>query len=323
MNQERACVEPVDASLTDEAFLAEVLSGLAKSQKSIPPKYLYDRRGSELFDRICELDEYYLTRAETEIMVTHRLEIANLLGSGCVVIEFGSGSSIKTRILLNVLDSPVAYVPVDISREHLHASSAKLAATYPDIEIIPICADFTKSVALPSGKWPGARRISFCPGSTIGNFERAEAIRLLERMHAICGPEGGVLIGVDLAKDPEVLKAAYDDSEGVTAEFNLNLLRRLNRDLDADFDLNGFRHQARYVPKRGRIEMHLESLMDQVVSLGGVDIAFERGETIHTESSHKYTPAAFAELAAAANLKVRNVWVDENQRFSVQFLTSA
>ena len=321
MNEDRVELKSVDASQSHEDFLAEVLDGLTKSQKSISSKFFYDQRGSELFDRICELDEYYLTRAEMEIMVAHGLEIADCLGPGCVVIEFGSGSSIKTRILLNALDSPVAYVPIDISQEHLHASSAKLAAAYTDIEIIPVCADFMESIALPNGHWPGARRISFFPGSTIGNFEKADATGLLANMREMCGPDGGVLIGVDLTKDPGVLEAAYDDSEGVTAEFNLNVLRRLNRDLDADFDLKGFRHQARFVPKRCRIEMHLESLEDQVVSLGGVEITFERGETIHTESSHKYTLAAFAELAAAANLSVRKVWVDDDRRFSVQYLT--
>lgn len=323
MNEDRVDMKSVEAPPSDDAFLAEVLDGLTKSQKSISSKFFYDRRGSELFDRICELDEYYLTRTEMEIMVAHRLEIADCLGPGCVVIELGSGSGIKTRILLSALDSPVAYVPVDISEEHMHASAKKLAAAYPDIEIIPVCADFMQSIALPNGRWAGARRISFFPGSTIGNFENADATGLLAHMREMCGPDGGVLIGVDLAKDPGILEAAYDDSEGVTAEFNLNVLRRLNRDLDADFDLNGFEHRARYVEKRSRIEMHLESLEDQVVSLGGIEIPFERGETIHTESSHKYTLAAFAELAAAANLSVRKVWVDENQRFSVQFLTSA
>ncbi|MFQ5424035.1 MAG: L-histidine N(alpha)-methyltransferase [Phycisphaerae bacterium] len=299
----------------------EVLRGLRSDPKHISPKFFYDERGSRLFDRICELEEYYPTRTELGIMRGRIDDIAPMLGSACLLIEFGSGSSVKTRILLDHLDSPAAYVPLDISKEHLQTTAKSLSAAYPDLDILPVCADFTQAFDVPDCEAPVSRRVVYFPGSTLGNLEPDQAVALLKKIREVVSPGGGLLIGVDMKKDRAILERAYDDAEGVTARFNKNVLMRLNRELGADFELDQFRHRAVYNEAAGRIEMHLVSKRLQIVHFKGDEIRFEAGETIHTESSHKFTPAEFAALAATAGFTVKQVWTDEKRLFSVQYLT--
>jgi dimethylhistidine N-methyltransferase len=306
-----------------ERFLPEVLRGLRKPAKELPCKYFYDERGSRLFDEICELDEYYLTRTELAILDRHAPEIAGLLGPACLVIEFGSGSGLKTRLLLDALPEPAAYVPVDLAQEHLLRSADELRARYPGLEVLPVCADFTADLELPTPRKPAARRAVYFPGSTIGNFGPRAAHRLLRRIARLCGPGGALLVGTDLQKDAAVLEPAYDDARGVTAAFNLNLLRRINRELGADFDLDAFRHRAVYNRARGRIEMHLVSLRDQAVRIGGEIFSFAEGESVRSECSYKYDLGRFRAQAAAAGLDVARVWTDERRLFAVQYLTVA
>jgi dimethylhistidine N-methyltransferase len=304
------------------AFLADVLNGLRQPAKELPCKYFYDAEGSRLFDQICELDEYYLTRTELAIMRTHAAEMAALLGRQCLLLEYGSGSSIKTRLLLDHLAEPAAYVPVDISGDHLQESAQKLAELYPDVAVLPLCADFTRSFAVPSnGKRP-ARRVVYFPGSTIGNFTGDEAVALLRQTARRCGPGGGLLLGADLKKDPAVIHAAYNDKKGISAAFNLNLLVRINRELGADFQVDQFWHYAFYHPLDGRIEMHLVSRRDQRVRLAGQEFAFAEGETIRTEYSQKYSLGDLDQLASAGGFEVRQVWMDDRRYFCVQYLTA-
>jgi dimethylhistidine N-methyltransferase len=300
-------------------FLAEVLDGLLARPKTLPCKYFYDRRGSRLFDAICELDEYYLTRTELAIMRRHVAAMADALGPDCTLIEYGSGSSIKTRLLLDALGPDACYVPVDISGDHLFETAAALRASYPDTAIHPVRADFTRPFKLPLA---GGRRVVYFPGSTIGNFTRPQAVALLRNVARLVGRGGGLLVGVDLWKSPTVLHAAYDDADGVTAEFNLNLLAHINKDLGADFDLAAFDHEARVNPAERRVEMHLVSHHRQNVTIDGTQIAFARGESIHTENSHKYTLSQFQTLAEMAGLVRREIWTDLRQYFSVQYLTA-
>ena len=302
-------------------FRAEVLTGLQSFEKTLPCKYFYDRRGSELFDQICGLPEYYPTRTEAGIMRDNAEEMAALFGPDCLLIEYGSGSSTKTRILLDHLPQLAGYVPMDISREHLHRTAAGLAAAYPHLDILPLCADYTADFALPAPRRLVRSRAVYFPGSTIGNFHRDQAETFLKQIAEVCGPGGGLLIGVDLKKSPQILEPAYNDAQGITAEFNLNLLHRMNAELGADFDLDQFAHYAFYNALAGRVEMHLMSLQSQMVHLGGVAIAFEEEETILTECSYKYSLPDFAALASAAGLAVRKIWTDSEQKFSVQYLT--
>jgi dimethylhistidine N-methyltransferase len=303
-----------------DRMLAEVLAGLRRWRKRLPCKYFYDAEGSRLFDRICELDEYYLTRTELAIMHRHAGEMAAAIGRRATLIEYGSGSSTKTRVLLDRLSAPAAYVPIDISGEHLRQSAAALARAYPHVEVIPVCADYTTRFDVPDPGASAARRVVYFPGSTIGNFEPDDAAAFLRGIAGVCGPGGGLLIGVDLKKDPATLHAAYNDAQGVTAAFNLNLLARLNRDLDADFDLEAFAHYAFYNPRKGRVEMHLVSRASQDVHVGGETVAFAEGESVFTESSYKYTLPAFARLAAAAGFTPQKVWTDAERQFSVHYL---
>ncbi len=301
---------------------AEVVAGLSADPKRLPCKFLYDEYGSQLFDRICELQEYYPTRTELAIMEAHGAEMADALGPHCLLVEYGSGASRKIRVLLDHLHDPAGYMPVDISRDFLLASAESLAADYPDLPILPVCADYTNGVRLPSPPRPADRWAVYFAGSTIGNFERARAEGMLRRIAAKVGPGGGLLIGVDLKKDPAILRAAYNDREGVTAAFNLNLLTRINRELGGDFDYDAFEHRAVWNERLGRIEMHLVSLADQRVALGdGSTFDFAACETIHTESSHKFTLDGFAELAGRAGFAVEKVWTDPDELFSVQYLT--
>lgn len=306
----------VDRPGTDE-FRDDVLHGLAGSRKSLPSKHFYDQRGSQLFDQICELDEYYPTRTELAIMDKYGQEMGEQIGDGVMLIEFGSGSSTKTRLLLDHLIQPIAYVPVDVSCEHLHATANELAQDYPQIEILPVCADFTQEFSLPRASVSETHDAVYFPGSTIGNFEPQAAVELLGHIATLCGSGGGLIIGIDLQKDPDVLEAAYNDADGVTAEFNLNLLRRINRELDADFDLRQFRHTAVYNAEHGRIEMYLESLRSQTVQVEGREFTFASGERICTEYSHKYTIDGFSEVARSVGLTLRKEWTDSRNYFAV------
>jgi dimethylhistidine N-methyltransferase len=305
-------------------FYAEVVTGLRNAAKTLPCKFFYDERGSRLFDEICDLDEYYPTRTELGIMQDWITEISVLLGGGCRLVEYGSGSSLKTRVLLDNMSRLASYVPVDISRGHLQQSARQLARDYPHIPIQPICADYTTEFGLPlAGSADDVcRTIVYFPGSTIGNFLPSEAEAFLSRIKAQCGPAGGLLIGVDLKKEQYLLNDAYNDKRGVTANFNLNLLSRINRELGADFLLNSFSHRAFYNVFQGRIEMHLVSQTAQTVRVGGEIFQFEAGETIHTECSYKYTVEEFRQLAGAAGFRVESVWTDPDDLFSVQYLAA-
>lgn len=302
-----------------EDDLAEIRRGLRREQKALSPKFFYDDRGSQLFERITQLPEYYLTPAELAIMERHVGEMAELVGPQASLIEFGSGSSTKTRILLEYLDRLAAYVPVDISREHLVAAANGLAADFPRIEVLPVAADFTRPFDLPNPRVMPLRNIVYFPGSTIGNFTPEAALDLLRVMHHEAAEDGALLIGVDLKKDRAILERAYNDSAGVTAEFNLNMLRRLNREFGANFDIGAFEHLALYSETHGRIEMHLVSLRKQTVAIAGERFHFDEGETIRTEYSHKYTLEEFAAMAAQAGFEVHTAWMDNARLFSVQY----
>jgi dimethylhistidine N-methyltransferase len=304
-----------------ESVYEQILRGLCRPQKEIPCKFLYDERGSRLFEQICELDEYYLTRTELAITREHAAEMASLLGERCLLIEYGSGSSLKTRILLEHLREPAAYVPVDISKEHLQRSAQELVARYPKLSVLPVCADYTADYELPRSESCPSRRAVYFPGSTIGNFTASEAEFFLKHIASLCGAGGALLIGVDLVKARKTLERAYDDSEGVTAEFMFNLLQRINRELDADFRRERFRYHAFYNEGRARIEMYLVSLGAQRVRIGETEIHLAEGEPIRTEYSHKFSLEGFRELAAGAGLEVRRVWTDPQKLFSVQYLT--
>jgi len=301
---------------------ARVIAGLSRSPKELPCKLFYDERGSVLFEQITHLEEYYLTRAENSIMEACADEMAALAGPECMLIEYGSGNSLKTRVLLDRLIRPAAYVPIDISHDQLMRSSAGIAAAYPGLEVLPVCADYQDPIQLPAATNPVARRVGYFPGSTIGNFHPDEAVVFLERINRICGPGGGLLIGVDLKKSPEVLLRAYNDRKGVTAEFNLNLLVRLNAELDMDFRVSRFSHVAVYDPRAGRIEMHLISLEDQTVRLDGWEFEFVTGESIWTESSYKFTLDEFADIATSSGFIAEKVWTDDDGLFSVHYLTA-
>jgi len=297
---------------------AEVVSGLSRPSKRIPPKFFYDQRGSRLFDAITELPEYYPTRTEIGILQRHGDEMADLVGSNVLLVELGSGSSAKIRVLLQAL-RPAVYVPVDISKEHLLASAGALSHSFADLEIHAVCADFSVPFELPVN---GSRtpRAAFFPGSSIGNFEPDEAQQLLRRIGRLVGPGGKLLIGVDLIKDVAVLNAAYNDSQGVTADFNVNLLRRINSELDANFNLDAFDHYAFFNAAENRIEMHLVSTTDQQVDLAGTELFFRAGESIHTESSYKYGVDDFQKLARGAGFEAERVWIDADGLFSVHCL---
>ena len=315
-----AAIQFLDLAPATDNFRDDVLQGLGRSPKQLSPKYFYDAVGSALFDAICGLTEYYPTRTETALLELHRAQIAAALGSGCALIEFGSGTSRKSRILIDALE-PAVYVPIDISRETLLAAADRLVFTFPWLRIVAICADYSQPLAIPPlTEFAARRRVIFFPGSTIGNFDPEEAVVFLRNAAAIAGADGGLLIGVDLKKDKAILDAAYDDPQGVTAAFNLNLLARINHELGADFDVRAFRHRAEYVPERGRIEMRLESQRFQSVFVGDAKFVFERGETIHTENSYKYSPDEFRALAARAGFSARQCWVDDRQLFSIHYL---
>jgi dimethylhistidine N-methyltransferase len=318
----RCRYEGPQAAAPETSFRDDVLAGLGATAKSLPCKYFYDEQGSALFEQICELPEYYPTRTELAIMRSEARRMAEEIGPDALVVEFGSGSSTKTRLLLDQLQRPAGYVPVDISGAHLEASAAALRAEYPRLEVVPIAGDFTRTFELPDSLCAVAKRIVvYFPGSTIGNFTTIQAEQLLGSIAALVGPGGGLLIGADLVKATDVLERAYDDAQGVTAAFNLNLLARINRELGADFQTEHFRHVARYDEARARIEILIESLREQQVRIDGHSIRFEAGEHILTEYSHKYTLNGFAALARVAGFEVARAWSDPESRFSVQYLT--
>lgn len=306
----------------DTPSVAEVVAGLTAPQKQISSKYFYDELGSRLFDEICNLPEYYPTRTEHEIMRSHLPEIADLVGPEAAVIEFGAGSNAKARQLLRELQSPVAYVPVEISGEYLADQVTELQAEFPELSVEPVVADFTRPFDLPLHAEEPARNLVFFPGSTIGNFTRPDAAALLEVMRCEAKPGGALLIGVDLIKDVDVILAAYNDSQGVTAAFNLNALRHLNETVGTNFRLNDFEHEAVYDNDHHRIEMRLVSMKDQSVALNGETIEFSEGERIVTEYSHKYSVDMFRSLAAEAGWSCDGLWIDDDELFSVHYLTA-
>ncbi len=300
--------------------LDEIIDGLSQSEKMISPKYFYDERGSQLFEEITRLPEYYPTETELGIMRVNVNEIASLVGKHASLIEFGSGSSLKTRVLLEHLDELAAYVPVDISEDHLLESTLQIRADFPGLEVLPVVADFMQPFRLPSPAIMPVRNIVYFPGSTIGNFTDDAAHELLRVMHHEAGEGGALLIGVDLQKDPDIIRRAYNDSAGVTAEFNLNMLRHLNREFDADFDLDAYKHSAEYNENEGRIEIRLISEQDQEVTVGDATFSIDKDEAILTEYSHKYTLEGFGAMAEAAGFRVARVWMDAERLFSVQYL---
>lgn len=300
-------------------FRQDILTGLQAEHKHIAPKYFYDAEGSRLFDEICQLPEYYLTRTEIALLKRHGPEIAACLGPDVTLLELGSGSSVKIRLLLEALQ-PLLYVPVDISREHLLQSAKTLAEDFPWLTVHAICGDYAVPCDWPVHAPPNSRRIAYFPGSSIGNFTPRQALKLLGRIAALLGDGGGLLIGVDLIKDREILEAAYDDSQGVTARFNKNILARLNRELQSDFSLAHFLHRAFYNAGEQRIEMHLLSDCEQKANVGSEIIHFCSGETIHTENSYKYSISGFQQLAMQAGFEPRKVWVDADELFSIHYL---
>lgn len=306
--------------LVQTALHEDVISGLLGVPKTLPPKLFYDDRGARLFEQICEQPEYYLTRAELEILSARASGIARLAGPQCVLVEYGSGAGIKIRLLLDELERPSGYVPVDISRQQLTRLAQSIARDYPSLDVSPVCADYSRRFEIPALK-NRRRRVAFFPGSTIGNFHPPEAIAFLQRIRYVVGQDGALILGVDRLKDRRALHAAYNDARGVTAEFNLNMLARINRELGGDFDLRRFRHVAFFNERASRIEMHIESLRDQRMRVGDACVDFATGETIWTESSYKYDRQSLEALASSAGFEIAQLWTDAHQRFWVAFLT--
>lgn len=319
--QRRLDVAPTEVSIESvkSAFGQDLLAALSSTPRSIAPKYFYDVQGSALFDRICELPEYYPTRTEIGILQAQAGPIAEAIGPNAEIVEFGAGSLVKIRLLLDAMDRPSRYLPIDISGEHLGQAAARLQRDYAGLDVMPVVADYTQDLILPHALPNGGRRVGFFPGSTIGNFTPQQAQHFL-RMAARVLRGGALLLGADLFKDPALLHAAYNDAEGVTAAFNLNLLARANRELGADFVLSRFAHSAFYNAPLRRIEMHLVSLCEQEVNVCGQCFSFAEGDSLHTENSHKFTVAGLRALAIEAGFTPRQVWTDANQLFSLHWL---
>ncbi|NCT69267.1 MAG: L-histidine N(alpha)-methyltransferase [Rhodanobacteraceae bacterium] len=309
-----------DEAATTAEFAADVRAGLARRPKRIASKWLYDARGSALFERICTLPEYYLTRTELAILREHAGAIGAALGPQPLLVEYGSGSGTKTRLLLEALQDPVGYVPIELSRSALADSIERVADAFPQLAVLPLCADFTAPLALPAPPRRPRRVVVFFPGSTLGNFDTREAVALLARMRRTIGAGGAALVGIDLRKDRATLEAAYNDAAGVTAQFTLNLLARMNRELGADFDLDRFRHRARWNALAGRIETHIVSSVEQQVRVGGRRVHFTAGEAMLVEYSCKYTQAGFERIAARAGLRVECSWSDPDGAFALELL---
>jgi L-histidine Nalpha-methyltransferase len=309
-----------DSYSQKQSFRDQIIEGLNRSPKLLPSKFLYDKRGSELFEQICQLPEYYPTRTETGILAQYAGEIADLCGPDCLVVELGSGSSTKTRLLLNNLRSPVAYIPIDIAREQLNEAASLIKRDYPAFEVIPVCADYTADFIVPQPTRTARRQVIFFPGSTIGNFEPHEASRFLARFAQSGRTDDVMIVGVDLIKSPTILERAYNDSEGVTAAFNLNLLYRINHELGAEIEVERFSHRSVFNQSARRIEMHLVSTTEQTVRIGEREFRIGRGESIVSEHSYKYTIDGFASLARSAGFQDTKVWTDEGRQFSIHFL---
>ncbi len=309
---------PTDVGEDDEHadFAAAVLAGLAKPQKAIPSRFLYDASGSDLFEDITRLPEYYPTRTEIALLKEHVPDLAKRLPAGAALIEFGSGSSRKTEILLQHLDTLAVYIPVDVSPSALREATNRLSERFPELKIAPVIGDFCEAITLP-GEFTRAPRVGFFPGSTIGNLSHEDALALLARFATLLGQDGRLIIGVDTKKDTDILEAAYDDAQGVTAEFNYNLLRRMNRELAGNFDVAKFDYEAIYNRKKGRVEMYLVSKVAQDMRVRGRTFALAKGERIHTENSHKFSIAEFADLAREAGWMSTSVWTDDEGLFSV------
>ncbi len=309
-------------SVDRDEFRRAVLAGLSRSPRALPAKFLYDARGSALFDQICDLPEYYLTRAEAEILKRHAADVASRAGPGSALIEFGSGSSVKSRLLLDAMEDLALYSPIDISRQHLDQTAGRLRRDYPALRVEPVCADYMALGALPQMMHRG-RRLGFFPGSTIGNLEPHEATAFMRRARDLLGDDGALVLGVDLKKDPRRLHDAYNDSAGVTAAFTLNLLRRMNRELDATFELDGFAHEAFYSEVEGRIEIYFRSLRHQSAVVAGRSFSFAEGERVHTEYSYKYDSAGIEALARSGGFSIAETWTDEHRLFAVTYLVAA
>ncbi|AMN47956.1 hypothetical protein ACG33_12785 [Steroidobacter denitrificans] len=303
-----------------DTLIDAVLADLEKTPKEISSVWFYDELGSLLFDSICELPEYYITRTELQIMRTHAADMARIIGGGAALIELGSGTSLKTRQLLDHLQTPHTYVPVDVSRRQLLDACRHLAHDYPRLRITPVCADFSRDFKLPSDILSARKRIIYFPGSTFGNFTHAQARHLLARLLAIIRANGSILIGIDLCKDIGILKQAYDDPVGVTAKFNINALRHINRELGADFELKNFDHAALWIDDQSRMEMHLVSKRDQIVHLGGRGVRIAYGEHLRTEYCHKYTQDSFEQFALETGLVITHAWHDPAHLFAVLML---
>ncbi|WP_373008803.1 L-histidine N(alpha)-methyltransferase [Hyphomonas sp.] len=301
------------------AFEEDVLDGLCQPRKSLPSRWLYDARGSELFEEITRLPEYYPTRTETAILREHAESVASEVGPDTAVVEYGAGASVKTRILLNALDDPNFYVPIDISGPFLVDAAQKIQRDYPDLQVLPRVADFLRPLALPD-QIQTVPRLGFFPGSTIGNLNDLEILNFLTQCRVSLGADAKFLLGYDLRKSQDILIPAYDDAQGVTAAFNLNILTRINRELSANFQIEQFRHMAIWNEEYSRIEMHLESLVDQVVDIGQCTICFERGETIHTENSRKFSPTDMERMCAAAGWTTTHLFSDPDGLFAVALL---
>ncbi|HXA08953.1 MAG TPA: L-histidine N(alpha)-methyltransferase [Chthoniobacterales bacterium] len=317
MNGAAGGVSLLDLEPATSDFLEEAIAGLSSSPRTLPSKFFYDERGSDLFQEICELPEYYVTRTETEILRHYGAEMAESIGENAELVGFGTGAGVKTRMLLDHLQNLIAYVPVDISKQRLTESAEALSREMPALEILPVCADYLQPLELPTPSRKPAHIAVYFPGSTIGNMHPEVARHFLRRIARLCGKSGGLIIGVDLQKSSDVLEAAYNDSADVTAAFNLNLLVRANRELDADFDLTAWRHRAIYNQQAARIEMHLISERDQTVHLADREFHFGAGEKIITEFSYKHTVDGFAALAATAGFQLAHVWTDPKKFFAV------
>jgi dimethylhistidine N-methyltransferase len=315
-------MNPSHATLSEtDLFRHDVLMGLSQSQKRLPSKYFYDAAGSALFDEITRLDEYYPTRTELAIMKVHVREMAECCGPECLLIELGAGSLLKVRLLLDAMEQPAGYVPVDVSAEHLSQSTRELEAEYPELEIHPLANDFTRPFRVPP--LAARKRVVYFPGSTIGNFDPPDATRLMRYVARLVKPGGGLLLGVDLRKSTTILEAAYNDTRrGVTAAFNRNLLVRINRELEGNFDTGSFQHRAFYNQAEGRIEMHLVSRQAHQVRVAGHTFTFRAGESIHTENSYKYDPADLARRSSTWNMRLERTWTDRQGYFAVLYFTS-
>jgi L-histidine Nalpha-methyltransferase len=311
-----------DLAPAQESFADALVKGLSLPQKSIPARFLYDEAGSKLFDRICELPEYYPTRTELSILRRHAADIAATIGPDAALVEFGAGSSRKARMILEALQQPVAYVPIDVSRTHLLRLAEEIAADYPDLEVAAMCADYTQPFELPEFA-RRARRVGFFPGSTIGNLTRDEARRFLASWAPQLASDGVMIVGVDLRKASSIVVPAYDDAQGVTAAFSLNVLARANREAQADFDLQAFRHHVRYDPTSGRVAIHLCSLRDQDAHVAGHSFHFADDEKLHVEDSNKYSVEDFQALAQEAGYVSEAVWTDAERLFSVHAIRVA